>query len=303
MYLTFLGTCAGAPSIQRNVTSIALSFSPKGETWLFDCGEATQHQFMRTDLKPGRLEKIFITHLHGDHIFGLPGILTSRSMSSIATPLTIYGPKGLKTFIDTALTVSGSWVDFPLEIVEVEPGIVVENDEYRVIAQPLNHVIPCFGYRIEQRDRPGRLDPQRLKDDDIPAGAWLQQLKKGKNICLPDGREIIAERYLGPSKKGKVVTILGDTAPCNNAVVLAKQADILVHEATLEAAMAEKANGRGHSTTAQAASIAHQAQVGKLIATHFSSRYRQQDMPRLLAECRAEFANTDLAYDFMVVNL
>lgn len=303
MYLTFLGTCAGAPSLQRNVTSIALTFSPKGETWLFDCGEATQHQFMRTELKPGRLEKIFITHLHGDHIFGLPGILTSRSMSSIVTPLTIYGPKGLKTFIDTALSISGSWVDFPLEIIEVEPGIIEENNEFRVIAQPLNHVIPCFGYRIEQRDRPGKLDELLLKADNIPAGAWLQQLKKGKNIRLPDGREIIAERYLGPSKKGKVVTILGDTAPCDNAILLAEHADILVHEATLEAAMAEKANGRGHSTTAQAASIAHQAKVGKLIATHFSSRYRQQDMPRLLAECRAEFTNTDLAYDFMIVNL
>jgi len=303
MYLTFLGTCAGAPSLQRNVTSIALSFSPKGETWLFDCGEATQHQFMRTALKPGRLEKIFITHLHGDHIFGLPGLLTSRSMSSIASPLTIYGPKGLKTFIETALTVSGSWVDFPLTIVEVEPGVIEENEQFRVIAQPLQHVVPCFGYRIEQRDLPGKLDQSLLSAENIPAGIWLQQIKKGKNARLPDGRELIAQRYLGPSKKGKVVTILGDTAPCDNAILLANQADILVHEATLEAAMAEKANGRGHSTTAQAATIAQRAQVKKLIATHFSSRYRQQDMPRLLAECQAVFANTEFAEDFMRVEV
>ncbi|MBT0721988.1 ribonuclease Z [Rosenbergiella collisarenosi] len=303
MHLTFLGTCAGAPSLHRNVTSIALTFSPKGETWLFDCGEATQHQFMRTALKPGRLEKIFITHLHGDHIFGLPGLLTSRSMSSIVTPLTIYGPKGLKTFIDTALQISGSWVDFPLTIVEVEPGIVDENDEFRVIAQPLDHAITCFGYRVEQKDLPGRLDQDLLKADDIPAGVWLQHLKRGKDVRLPDGRELSAQRYLGPGKKGKVVTLLGDTAPCENAILLAQDADILVHEATLEAAMAEKANGRGHSTTAQAAEIAQRAQVKKLIATHFSSRYRHHDMPRLLAECRAVFTNTEFAEDFMVVEI
>ncbi|WP_241622436.1 ribonuclease Z [Rosenbergiella australiborealis] len=303
MYLTFLGTCAGTPSLQRNVTSIALTFSTKGETWLFDCGEATQHQFMRTPLKPGRLEKIFITHLHGDHIFGLPGMLTSRSMSSIVTPLTLYGPKGLKTFIETALSISGSWVDFPLDIIEVEPGVIYEDEQYRVIAQSLNHVIPCYGYRVEQHDLPGKLDEQLLKADNIPAGAWLQQLKKGKNVQLPDGRELVAQRYLGPSQKGKVVTILGDTAPCDNAILLAKGADILVHEATLEAAMAEKANGRGHSTTAQAALIAQQAEVSQLIATHFSSRYRQHDMPRLLAECRGIFTNTIFASDFMVIDV
>ncbi len=303
MYLTFLGTSAGAPSLQRNVTSIALSLSDAGKTWLFDCGEATQHQFMRSALKPGRLEKIFITHLHGDHIFGLPGLLTSRSMSSIMSPLTIYGPTGLKQFIETALTVSGSWVDFPLEIIEVQPGIVYQDDDHRVIAQPLNHVIPCFGYRIEQADIPGKLDQQQLKADNIPAGIWLQDLKKGRDIHLPDGRKIIAKRYLGASKKGKSVAIFGDTAPCETALLLASQADVIVHETTLAAALEEKANSRGHSTTVQAAQLAKDAQAKRLIATHFSSRYRQQDMPQLLAECQSIFAATEFAYDFAVFEL
>lgn len=300
MYLTFLGTCAGAPSLQRNVTSIALTFSDKGQTWLFDCGEATQHQFMRTDLKPGRLEKIFITHLHGDHIFGLPGLLTSRSMSSIVTPLTIYGPAGLRTFIETALSISGSWVDFPLDIVEVAEGLVFEDDNHRVVAQALNHVVPCFGYRVEQKDIPGKLDEKRLRADKIPAGVWLQDLKKGRDIRLADGREVLAQHYLGPSRKGKSVAIFGDTAPCEAAQQLARHADVLVHETTLEASMAEKANSRGHSTTLQAAQLASSAGVGRLIATHFSSRYRQQDLPRLLAECQSVFPTTELAYDFAV---
>ena len=113
MQLTFLGTCAGTPSLQRNVTSIALTLSHRGDCWLFDCGEATQHQFMRSALKPGKLQKIFITHLHGDHIFGLPGLLTSRSMGGIPEPLTIYGPPGLRQFVETALSLRGPFVTYP----------------------------------------------------------------------------------------------------------------------------------------------------------------------------------------------
>lgn len=135
MYLTFLGTCAGTPSLQRNVTAIALTLPAAGD-WLFDCGEATQHQYMRSALKPGKLEKIFITHLHGDHIFGLPGLLTSRSMSSISQPLTVYGPAGIRAFIDNALSLSGSWVSFPLEIIEIDEGVIFDDGGYRVTAFP-----------------------------------------------------------------------------------------------------------------------------------------------------------------------
>ena len=134
MHLTFLGTGAGAPSLHRNVTSIAFTRSIRGETWLFDCGEATQHQFMRSALKPGRLDKIFITHLHGDHIFGLPGLLTSRSMAGLSEPFTVYGPKGIKNFIETALSLSGSFTTYPLYIIEIEAGLVLDDGEFRVTA-------------------------------------------------------------------------------------------------------------------------------------------------------------------------
>ncbi|ORM74198.1 ribonuclease Z [Pantoea wallisii] len=303
MHLTFLGTGAGAPSLQRNVTAIALTLSKGGETWLFDCGEATQHQFMRSALKPGKLEKIFITHLHGDHIFGLPGLLTSRSMAGIPEPMTVYGPKGIRQFIDTALSLSGSYTTYPLEIVEIEAGPVLDNGAFRVIAYPMNHVVECYGYRIEQHDKPGFLDAPRLKAEGVPRGPWYQELKQGKRITLEDGREINGADYLGPATRGKVLAIFGDTAPTEAGLQLAANADVMVHETTLEAAMAEKANGRGHSTTLQAAELAKQAGAKRMIATHFSSRYLAHDRERLLQECQSVFAATELAHDFAIFDV
>ncbi|MET3077691.1 ribonuclease Z [Pantoea leporis] len=300
MQLTFLGTGGGAPSLQRNVTAIALTLSKRGDTWLFDCGEATQHQYMRSALKPGKLEKIFITHLHGDHIFGLPGLLTSRSMAGISEPMTIYGPKGIRQFIETALSLSGSYTSYPLEIIEIEAGLVLDDGEVRVTAWPMNHVIECYGYRIEQHDKAGFLDAARLKAEGVPRGPWYQDLKAGKRIQLEDGREINGADYLGPATKGKVLAIFGDTAPTDVALQLAANADVMVHETTLEAALQEKANGRGHSTTIQAAEVAKQSGAKRMIATHFSSRYLSKDREKLLAECQSVFAATELAHDFAV---
>jgi ribonuclease Z len=303
MHLTFLGTGGGAPSLQRNVTSIAFTRAISGESWLFDCGEGTQLQFMRSELKPGKLDKIFITHLHGDHIFGLPGLLTSRSMAGLTSAFTVYGPKGIKTFIETALALSGSYTDYPLEIIEIEAGLVLDDGEFRVTAWPLNHVIECYGYRIEQHDKPGFLDAARLKAEGVPRGPWFQQLKQGETITLEDGRVINGAAYLGPATKGKTLAIFGDTAPTDVALQLAENVDLMVHETTLEAAMVEKANGRGHSTTLQAAEVAKRAGAKRLIATHFSSRYSAPDMARLLDECQSIFPATELARDLAVFAL
>ncbi|QHM77305.1 Ribonuclease BN [Mixta theicola] len=303
MHLTFLGTSAGTPSLQRNVTAIGLTLSHRGDCWLFDCGEATQHQFMRSMLKPGRLQRIFITHLHGDHIFGLPGLLTSRSMGSISEPLTLYGPPGLRAFVETTLSLSGSFVTYPLEVIEIEAGVIFDDGVMKVTAYPLNHVMPCFGFRIEQYDRLGYLNSEKLKADNVPRGPWLQQLKQGKSVTLEDGRTIHGRDYLGPSTPGKKLAIFGDTAPAECGLALAAEVDVMVHEATLESALEEKANMRGHSTTVQTATLARDARARHLIATHFSSRYRFEDMPRLLAECQAIFPATELARDLAVFEI
>jgi len=304
MELLFLGTGAGTPSRQRNVTSIALNLhGVRSRCWLFDCGEGTQHQMMRSSVKSGKIEKIFITHLHGDHIFGLPGLLTSRSMNGISDTMTIYGPKGIRSFVDTTLSLSGSWLTFPLEIVEIEAGEVFNDEHFRVTAYPLTHPVECYGFRIEEHDKPGALDAERLLADGIKPGALFQQLKLGKTVTMEDGRVVEGKAYLGPATKGVTLAIFGDTSPTPAASELAAGADVMVHEATLEAAMEEKANGRGHSSTVQAAMAAKQAGAKRLIVTHLSSRYLREDSERLLAECREIFPNTEMAHDFSVFRL
>jgi len=304
MELQFLGTGAGMPGRERNVTSIALNLREYNRgSWLFDCGEGTQQQILRAAVKPGKLEKIFITHLHGDHIFGLPGLLTSRSMNGSTDPLTLYGPKGIKAFVEMALQLSGSWLTFPLEIVEITAGEIINDEQFRVTAWPLNHPVECYGYRIEEHDRPGALDADRLKADGVPPGPHYYDLKQGRTVTLADGRVINGWDYVGSRIKGRVLAIFGDTAPTESAKELAADADIMVHETTLEAAMAEKANSRGHSTTVQAATLAKECGAKQLIATHLSARYLRHDCERLLDECREIFPATEMAHDFSVFTL
>lgn len=305
MELTFLGTSAGVPTRTRNMTSIVLNLQQPtaAEMWLFDCGEGTQHQFLNTPFHPGKLNKIFITHLHGDHLFGLPGLLCSRSMQGNSLPLTLYGPTGLKEFVETALRLSGSWTDYPLTIVEVGPGLVFDEGGYRVSAFALDHPVECYGYRIEEHARPGTLDAARLVADGVQPGPLFQRLKQGETVELEDGRLIDGSQYLGPATPGKKLAIFGDTAPCDAALDLARDVDLMVHETTLEQAMAEKANSRGHSSSQQAAALARDAGVRMFIATHFSSRYDAEGCQRLLTECRELFPRTLLAEDFMVYSL
>lgn len=301
MELLFLGTGAGMPSRLRNVTSIALNLQgARSGCWLFDCGEGTQHQMLHSPVKTAKIEKIFITHLHGDHIFGLPGLLTSRSMNSIKDPLTVYGPRGIRTFVETALSLSGSWLTFPLDIIELTAGEVLNDDHFRVTAYPLTHPVECYGYRIEEHDKPGPLDAGRLLADGIQPGHLFQQLKLGKTVTMEDGRVVDGRHYLGPSIPGLKLAIFGDTSPTPAALELAANVDVMVHEATLEVALEEKANGRGHSSTVQAATVAKEAGAKKLIVTHLSSRYLREDTERLVAECRAIFPDTEMAHDFAV---
>ncbi|MCC8380915.1 ribonuclease Z [Xenorhabdus sp. PB30.3] len=301
MELKFLGTSAGIPTKERNVTSLILDLQEiRSSLWMFDCGEGTQHQILHSPIKISKLEKIFITHLHGDHIFGLPGLLCSRSMGGSTDPLTLYGPKGICQFVETSLQLSGSFLTYPLEIIEVQPGLLFDDGTIKVTAYALKHRVECYGYRIEEHDRPGTLDAQKLDQDGIPRGPWMQTLKQGGMVTLEDGRTISGKDYLGAPIRGKSLAIFGDTEPTPEALTLAADVDVMVHEITLEHAFAEKANERGHSTTKQAATLARDAKVKHFIATHISGRYGKEDCPRLLAECREIFPNTDLAEDFAV---
>ncbi|MGZ9584169.1 ribonuclease Z [Paenibacillus marinisediminis] len=305
MDLYFLGTGAGTPTTRRNVSSLALRlYEERGTFWLFDCGEGTQHQILRSPLKLSKCEFIFITHLHGDHLFGLPGLLASRSSQGAQTPLTVFGPQGLGDYMKTAFGVSRTEVNYPLLIKEIDAGPVWSDEHFSVIALPLDHRIPSFGYRIQEKDRPGKLKFELLRDKGIPPGPIYGQLKKGEDVQLPDGEFLFATSVLGEPIPGRTVAILGDTRPCDNAVRLARNADLLVHEATFLDDKADNANEFGHSTAKQAAQIALKAGAKKLALTHFSSRYKDEDMMNeLLDEARQIFPEVELADEHHVISM
>ncbi len=304
MDFVLLGTGAGVPAKARNVTSIALQLlEERGTVWLFDCGEATQHQILKTAVKPRKVEKIFITHLHGDHIFGLPGFLSSRSFQGGVDKLTVYGPQGIDSFIKTSLQVSGTHLKYPLEIIEIEEGTVFEDEQFTVTAMSLDHGIYSIGYRVVEKDRPGSLLVDRLRSEGVKPGPLFKALKNGQTVCLDDGRVINGKDYISAPKKGRIITILGDTRMCSNALILAESADYLVHEATFSAEESEMASAYYHSTTVQAAETALKAGAKHLILTHISSRYTLEDAERLKEESKAIFANTIMGEDLMAIKV
>lgn len=304
MEFTFLGTGAAVPSRERNVSALAVNFAAHGgDTWLFDCGEATQHQILETAIKPTKITKLFLTHLHGDHLFGLPGFLCTRSVYGNTTPLTIYAPAGVAEYIDISLRTSGAYLRFPLEIIELTDGLQLTIDDVRVTVGLLEHGIPSYGFRLELPDKPGKLNQTRLVADGIPPGPLYQQLKQGEIITLADGRTINGKDYVSAPIQGRILSIFGDTRPTKTTIELAQNADLMIHEATFEAALAEKAYKHFHSTTVQAAEMAREANVKQLILTHLSSRYQEANTDALLAEATTIFPQTQLAQDFWTYSL
>jgi ribonuclease Z len=300
MEVFFLGTGAGVPAKPRNVTSIALKLlEERGSVWLFDCGEATQHQILHTSIKPRRIEKIFITHLHGDHIYGLPGLLSSRSFQGGDTEVTVYGPAGLKDYIAVSLKVSKSYLKYPIKIVEIEEGLVFEDDQFIVEARLLEHGIPSYGYRVVEKDRPGTLLVEKLKEFGVQPGPIYKKIKQGGAVQLQDGRVLHSADFLGPAQKGRVLAILGDTRVCEAARVLAGHADLLIHEATFSGGQEELAYEYFHSTTLQAAETALNAKAKRLCITHISSRFDRDDWKMLEQEARSVFPDSVIAEDFM----
>lgn len=305
MELLFLGTGSGVPSKQRNVSSLALKLlDERNSIWLFDCGEATQHQILETTLKPRKIEKIFISHMHGDHIFGLPGLLSSRGFQGGKERITIYGPMGIKGYVTSSLKYSGTYLNYPIDFIEFkEPGVLFDDKQFKVSVGKLKHGLPSYGFRIEEADHEGTLDAKKLKELNIPPGPIYGRIKNKETVELEDGRIINGQDFVGPKQKGRVVTILGDTVEHPNSIELSKNADVLVHESTFSSKESDLARQYNHSTTTQAAQIAKKAGVTKLLLTHFSSRYMYKDMKQLKNEARAIFPNTYLMNDLQEVSI
>ena len=312
MQVTFLGTSSGVPTRARNVSAVALRLPQRSEMWLFDCGEGTQHQFLRSDLRLSQLRRVFITHMHGDHVFGLPGLLASLGLAgSSSAGVDLYGPDPLESYLNGVLRTSSTRIGYPLAVHRVrdaaEQGtLLFEDDDFTVRCTPLTHRVPAYAYRIEQKPLAGRFDIEKARELNIPPGPVYARLKQGETVTLEDGRSIDGTSLCGEERPGVSVVYCTDTVFCEAAVELARGADLLIHESTFAHGEAGMAFQKQHSTSTMAAQTAAEAGVGQLVLTHLSPRYAPGNpvTPQdLLDEAKAIFPNTLLAKDFLSIDV
>jgi len=298
--LTFLGTSAARPTVERNVSSLALQ--REGDTLLFDCGEGTQRQMMRYGVSFA-LSEIFFTHFHADHFLGMIGLVRTLGLQGREEPLRLYGPRGAKQVLNNALLLGVEKVPFGVEIHEVKPGAGIgERDGYSITAFATDHGAGSIGYALVESERYGKFDPEKARALAIPEGPLWGKLQRGETIEFADGRKLTAESVVGPRRPGRKVVITGDTAPCASVVDAAAGANLLVHEATFGEEEKDRAKETFHSTAREAAQVARAAKVRKLVLTHLSARY-SISADELVKEAKEVFAEVAAAKDGMVVEV
>ncbi|MEO8295393.1 MAG: ribonuclease Z [Gemmatimonadota bacterium] len=297
--LTFLGTSAACPTVDRNTAGIAVH--REGEMFLFDCGEGTQRQMMRWGVGFS-FREIFFSHYHSDHFIGLIGLVRTMGLMDRTEPLTLYGPRGAQRVLGGALNVGIERSKFPVEIVEVKVGDVLRRAEYEIRVFETEHRADTVGYALVEHERLGRFNPDLARVMGIPEGPLWGQLHRGLPAELPDGRVVTPAELVGPTRPGRTLLYTGDTRPHPAVINAARGADLLVHEATFADADIARARETGHSTAREAAEVALAAGVGKLVLTHISPRYNL-DAGDLLNEARAIFPATTIARDGMTIEV
>lgn len=297
-----LGTSAAIPAYGRHLAACALRRA--GRVLLFDCGEGTQYRLLEADIKRSRVEAIFITHLHGDHLYGLPGVLTTMALLERTDPLTIVGPAELPDILRALPGLKNDWLPFEIAYVELEEGfahaVVYETSAFTVEARPLDHRVFAAGFRFETRARPGKVDAEKAKALGL-AGHQIGALVRGEPVTAADDRVVQPREIVGPERAGVSFAYCLDTAPCDGARLLAEHADLLLHDATFGDEHAERAAETGHSTARQAAEVASDAGAKKLLLSHFSARYPTTD--GLVSAARAIFENTEAARELEAYRL
>ena len=300
LQVIFLGTAASIPTPSRALSAVAVK--REGDVLLFDCGEGTQRQMIQARIGFNRKTKILITHMHGDHVLGIPGILQTMSLLGRDKPLEIFGPPGIKAFLEAVVQTVRFYLSFQVKVYEISnEGSVCEEKGYQVQTVSADHPGPALAYALTETPRPGRFHPERAISLGVPKGPLWSQLQHGHEVELADGQKVKPQQVLDPPRSGRKIVYSGDTSPSEKIINLARDADVLIHEATFADDLTERAAEEGHSTASQAADVARKAGVELLVLTHISSRY--DDAKLLLEEARAVFPDTRLAEDFMKIDV
>ena len=287
----FVGTAGSIPTPRRGLPAVLVRRG--GDRILFDCGEGTQRQLV-SSVGLTELTEVFITHFHADHWLGLPGLLKTFDLRARERPLAVHGPPPVREIVTMALRIAGR-VRFPLELIELEPGQELVRDGYRIGTVSVAHRTRAFGYVIYEDERPGEFDPATAERLGVRPGPEFGRLQRGETI-----RGVAPEQVMGPARPGRKLVISGDTGPSEVLALASHGADLLIHEATFAEEERERAAETGHSTAAQAATLASQAEVKMLALTHFSTRYSPA---QLRDEARAIFKPTVLPRDFDTIEI
>jgi ribonuclease Z len=297
--VVFLGTAGSTPTARRSSPAIAIRRG--SELILLDCGEGMQRQMVLAGIGMKSKMRILITHMHGDHVLGLPGLIQTMALFDREAPLQVYGPEGVFAFIKAMKETVKFGLTFPIEVKEVQAGIVYDERDYHVESAWTSHLVPTLAYALVENFRLGRFEPEKAKVLDIPEGPLWGLLQHGKAVTAPNGQTVYPELVVGQPRPGRRVVYSGDTGPCESILELAKGADILIHESTFADSLAEKASQMGHSTPSQAADVAKKAGALRLVLTHISGRYDEDE--GFLEGSKRVFPGVLLAEDFMVLKV
>ena len=298
--LRFLGTSASRPTVERNVSSLALI--REGETLMFDCGEGTQRQMMRYGISFA-LADIFFTHMHADHRLGVTGLLRTLGLQGRTEPMNLYGPPGSEKLLWKAITLGSEKQHFEIMVFEITPETPLKRSGYSLVPFTVEHGDRlAIGYQLVEETRLGRFNPEKAREMGVPEGPLWGKIHKGETVTLPDGRTIEPSELVGPTRPGRRIVLTGDSRPSEGTIAAALGADILVHEATFATEEAPRALETGHSTAREAAEVAAKAGVKKLVLTHVSARY-SRDTSELEREAREIFPATIIARDGLEIDV
>lgn len=299
LHIIFLGTGGSWPSVQRNVSSVAVKRG--SEILLFDCGEGTQRQFQKSGQSYMQISKVFLTHFHGDHFLGLPGLIQTMQLNDRKEPLVVYGPRGVQKLMSQLLSLGYFKPSYEINAEEVDDRDVLEFDGYCVRMLRVPHNVPAMAYALEEHMRPGMFNKPRALKLGIPEGPLFSKLQHGETITLNDGQIITPEMVLGPPRKGRKIVITGDTTAYEKLVEFSEYADVLIHDATFDSELEDIASEYGHATARQAAEIAQKAHVEQLFLTHISPRYLDHRV--LERDAQQVFKNSFVPKDFQEVEI